>query len=141
MFEAIEDSRYCPVNLVRTYFERLGYEKTDSGFFLPKVRSEGSKTIEGKRVFIQTPIKNEHISYNTCLLDRRRLLNRIGLPGEEFSEHSDRTGGMSQIINSGVAVEDAQRHGRWKSLESARKYIKVSEKNKRKVSAYFFKND
>ena len=83
----------------------------------------------------------KHISYDTAMKDRRVLLNSLGLPGEEFTEHSDKVGGVSKIVNSGASLEDAQTHGRWSSLQTVHRYVKKDEAKKRKLSRFFFKND
>ena len=141
MFEARKGKVYCPVFLTFKYFQRLGYRPTSNGYFLPKVVNRKIGRSRGKSVFIQVPLPREHVSYNTCLQNRRKLLEKIGLPSKEFTEHSDRSGGISHIINNGAPLEDAQTHGRWKSIETPKRYIKKDEKKKRELCRFFFKND
>lgn len=140
MFEAKKGSPYCPVFLISKYFQRLGYSSSSSGFFLPRIISKRTSE-RGRRVTVQMPDPTNHVSYDTCLKDRRKLLTKLGLEAKEFTEHSDRVGGMSHLVNNGLSVEEAQHHGRWKSLESAQKYVQKSDENKRKISRYFFGKD
>ena len=95
--------------------------------------------MSNKNVFVASP--KEHISYNTCLQDRRKLLLRMGLPAKDFTEHSDRVGGVSHLFNNGGTVEEAQAQGRWKTTETPKKYIQKSESKEREISRRFFKND
>ena len=106
MFEATKDKRYCPVNLTRKYFERLGYDPSSKGYFLPKVMMKGKDKKTKETVFIANP--KEHVSYSTCLQDRRKVLLKLGLPGNDFSEHSDRVGGASHLFNKGATVEEVR---------------------------------
>ena len=48
MFEATEEKRYCPVNLTLKYFDRLGYDPSSTGYFLPKlvVKGRDKKSIQ-----------------------------------------------------------------------------------------------
>ena len=140
MFEA-RGKVYCPVFLTYKYFQRLGYKANSKGYFLPKVANKKVGRRFGKNIYVQAAVPSQHVSYDTCLKDRRRLLGELGLPAKEFTEHSDRSGGISQIVNAGAPLEDAQTHGRWKSLETAKKYIKKSELKKRKLSRFFFGKD
>ena len=141
MFEGHKEKIYCPVFLASKYFQRLGYEPTSDGFFLPKVVSQRLGRVNGKVICAQVVNPKEHISYNTCLRDRRELLQKMGLVANDFTEHSDRVGGISHIFNNGASMEEAQSHGRWKSVETPKKYIQKSELKKREVSRFFFKND
>mgnify|MGYP003326125782 CR=1 FL=1 len=139
MFESAKDKRYCPVYLTSKYFERLGYEPSSTGYFLPKVIMKKVDKMSNKNVFVASP--KEHVSYNMCLQDRRKLLLRMGLPAKDFTEHSDRVGGVSHLFNNGGTVEEAQAQGRWKTTETPKKYIQKSESKEREISRRFFKND
>ena len=141
MFEARKGKIYCPVFLTFKYFKRLGYRPTSNGYFLPKVVNKKLGRVRGKSIFVQVPSPKEHISYNTCLQDRRRLLEKIDLPAKEFTEHSDRSGGISHIFNNGASVKDAQVHSMWKSTETPKRYIQKDESKKRELSRFFFKRD
>ena len=135
MFEAATQRNYCPVYLLKKYFERLGYDESSKGHFLPKVALKYNKVLK-KKEWVAVP--EEHISYNACLADRRIVLNKIGLPAKDFTEHSDRGGGASHLFNNGATVEEVQSHGRWKSMVSARKYVQKNEKKEREISRKFF---
>ena len=86
-------SKYCPVYLAAKYFERLGYGQNSRGFFLPKIQIKSLGRVKGQTVYTQKAIPDQHISYRTCLLDRRQVLEKVGLPSKQFTEHSDRIGG------------------------------------------------
>ena len=81
------------------------------------------------------------MSYSTCLQDRRKLLLKLGLPGNEFTEHSDRVGGVSHLFNNGATVEEARDQGRWKSDSTTKQYIQKSEEKAREISRRFFKKN
>ena len=136
MFEAAEKKKYCPVYLLKKYFERLNYKDDSKGHFLPKVALKRNKKLK-KSEWVAVP--EEHISYSTCLMDRRRVLAKLGLPAKEFTEHSDRGGGASHLFNNGATIEEVQTQGRWKSIETPRKYIQKSEQKGREISRKFFK--
>ena len=136
MFEAAEKKKYCPVYLLKKYFERLNYKDDSKGHFLPKVALKRNKKLK-KSEWVAVP--EEHISYSTCLMDRRRVLAKLGLPAKEFTEHSDRGGGASHLFNNGATVEEVQTQGRWKSIETPKKYIQRSEQKGREISRKFFK--
>lgn len=57
----------------------------------------------------------------------RRVLHRccsvLGLDHIPFVPHSFRHGGATRDFIRGVSIEQIKLHGRWKSLESARRYI------------------
>ena len=135
MFEAAEQKKYCPVYLTRKYFERLGYSEDSKGHFLPKVTLRKDK-ITKKNEWVAVP--EEHVSYSTCLADRRRVLAKLGLPAKEFTEHSDRGGGASHLFNNGATLEEVQSQGRWKSIVTPRKYIQKNEQKAREISRKFF---
>ena len=141
LFEARKNKVYCPVFIVYKYFQRLGYKNNSDGYFLPKIKTLKVGRKYGKTIKVQVPNEKDHIGYQTCINDRRRVLNSLGLPGHEFTEHSDKAGGMSTIVNSGANLEDAQTHGRWKSIAVAHSYVQKSEKKKRELSRFFFKDD
>ena len=136
MFEAAEKKKYCPVYLLKKYFERIGYEDDSKGHFLPKVTLKRDKKLK-KSEWVAVP--EEHISYSTCLTDRRRVLTKLGLPAKEFTEHSDRGGGASHLFNNGATIEEVQTQGRWRSIETPRRYIQKSEQKGREISRKFFK--
>ena len=102
MFEGQEGKKYCPVFLARKYFERLGYDDSSNGYFLPKTVSKLVK-VKGKKVRTQVVKSSEHVSYNTCLLDRRKVLKKLGLVAKNFTEHSDRVGGATHFFNEGAS--------------------------------------
>ena len=136
MFEAAKQKNYCPVYLTKKYFERLGYDEDSKGHFLPKVVfKRGDKKLK-KSEWVAVP--EEHISYSTCLADRRRVLARLGLPAKEFTEHSDRVGGASHMFNNGATIEETQSQGRWKTSVTPRKYIQKNEQKEREISRRFF---
>ena len=141
MFEANKGSPYCPVFLLHKYFQRLGYSSNSKGYFLPQIISRRTKGERGRKTTVQVPDPTKHVSYDTCLKDRRKVLTKLGLKAKEFTEHSDRVGGMSHLVNNGLSVEEAQHHGRWKSFDSAQKYVQKSEEKKRNISRYFFGKD
>ena len=61
------DSEFCPVRLLKKYFEWLDYPRGVDGVFLPAVRSKLVKTAGAKRNFrIQVAIPHHAISYDTC---------------------------------------------------------------------------
>ena len=132
---------YCPVFITYKYFQRLGYKGNCNGYFLPQVVNTRVARLKGRNIYVKEANPKKHISYDTALKDRRRLLDSLGLPGDEFTEHSDKTGGITKIVNSGAPLEDAQTHGRWASLQVAHKYVQKNEAKKRKLSKFFFKND
>ena len=136
LFEAADKKNYCPVYLLKKYFDRLGYKEDSKGHFLPKVTLKRDKILK-KSEWVAVP--EEHISYNTCLTDRRRVLAKLGLPAKEFTEHSDRGGGASHLFNNGATIEEVQSQGRWKSNVTPRKYIQKSEQKGREISRKFFK--
>ena len=115
------------------------HKESSSSFFLPKVSLQRIGRVKGKTLSKQVVIRDQHISYDTCLKDRRRVLNTVGVPGEDYAEHSDRGGGITKLVNSGAPLEDAQTHGRWNSLAVAHRYVQKSEEKKRALSRWFFK--
>ena len=137
MFEAAKQKNYCPVYLTAKYFERLGYDQDSKGYFLPKVALKNVDKKLKKSAYVAVP--DEHVSYNTCLADRRRVLSRLGLPAKDFTEHSDRVGGASHLFNNAATVEETQSQGRWKTSVTPRKYIQKSEQKEREISRKFFK--
>lgn len=84
LFEGQKGKIYCPIFLASKYFERLGYEQTLVGYFLAKVINQKLGSVNGKIISVQVANPKEHISYNTCLLDRRKLLQRMGLVASDF---------------------------------------------------------
>ena len=132
-------SKYCPVYLAAKYFERLGYGQNSKGFFLPKIQVKRAGRVRGQTIYTQKALPDQHISYSTCLIDRRKILERLGLPSKQFSEHSDRIGGVSHLLNNGATIAEAQVHGRWKSDKTTLTYVQRSEQKKRELSRLFFK--
>ena len=92
--------------------------------------------INGKTVSVQVANPNEHVSYNTCLLDRRKVLQKMGLVAKDYTEHSDRVGGVTHIFNNGASVEEAQSHGRGKSAITPLKYIQKREDKKERSQKF-----
>ena len=82
MFEAAKQKNYCPVYLTAKYFERLGYDQNSKGYFLPKVALKNVD--KKKKISAYVAVPDEHVSYSTCLSDRRRVLSRLGLPAKDF---------------------------------------------------------
>ena len=137
-FEA-RGSKYCPVYLAAKYFERLGYSQNSNGFFLPKIEVKRLGRVKGQIVYVQKAIADQHVSYKTCMFDRRRVLEKLGIPSKQFTEHSDRIGGVSQLLNNGASIAEAQVHGRWRSDKTPLTYVQRSEQKKRELSRLFFK--
>ena len=134
-----QQSKYCPVFLAAKYFERLGYGQHSNGFFLPKIEIKKLGRVKGQTIYTQKAVPDKHISYKTCLIDRRQVLEKVGLPSKDFTEHSDRIGGVSLLLNNGATIAEAQAHGRWRSEKTPLTYAQRSEKKKRDLSRLFFK--
>ena len=137
MFEAAKQKNYCPVYITAKYFQRLGYDQNSKGYFLPKVAFKAGDKKLKKSEWVAVP--DQHVSYNTCLMDIRRILSRLGLPAKDYTEHSDRVGGASHLFNNGATVEETQSQGRWKMSITPRKYIQKNEQKEREISRKFFK--
>jgi len=56
----------------------------------------------------------------------KRVIGQTGAEIETFSAHSLRAGMMTAADRKGISLEDAMRHGRWKSVSSARIYRRHS---------------
>jgi integrase len=56
----------------------------------------------------------------------KRVIGKTGAEIETFSAHSLRAGMMTAADRKGISLEDAMRHGRWKSVSSARIYRRHS---------------
>ena len=140
LFEGQKGKKYCPIFLAQKYFERLGYDESSKGFFLPKTVMKKVK-VNGKMVSRQVAKPHEHVSYNTCLYDRRKVLQKLGLVAKNYTEHSDRVGGATHCFNEGASLDEVQTHGRWKTAITPFKYIQKSEEKRKAISKLYFKKD
>ena len=109
------DSQFCPVRLIKKYFERLDYPKGVDGYFLPAVRSKLVKTLGVRKNYrVQVALPGQAISYDSCYKDFKRALTAVGENSKLYGEHSDRIGGLSAAANADIPWDEAASHGRWK---------------------------
>ncbi len=102
----------CPVKLIRAYILDL---RIPNGYpVFPKFTSKGRTNPSTVSAVGMTL---DH-SYN----ELRRALCKSAIPGT-YTWHSFRSGGISKAINSGATVNEAMRHGRWRSVSSFDRYV------------------
>ena len=117
---AASNDFYCPVRIIKTYFKVVN--STYDHFLYPCIRKD--------EVLLDVPA-----SYNYSLKKLRDTLKLLGIQDFlEYSEHSERTGGLSTAANAGVSLDLLQVQGRWKSDKVPKMYHKKSLQMKRKIS-------
>ena len=66
-------------------------------------------------------------SYGTFLRWLRRAAEGLGWGAIQWSSHSLRRGGASELAMTGLPIADLLEFGRWLSMRSAREYIRRGE--------------
>ena len=78
-------------------------------------------------------------NYNYCMMKLREGLASIGVHDpENYTEHSDRAGGLTDAVEKGCLLQDLEPHGRWKGPSCPKGYLKRSKQMKRKVSQMLY---
>ena len=125
-----KEPSYCPVRLTGLYLIRLGGGYSGShydGFLVPRTKRAPNNQLEADGRF--------QLSYTTAMEDLRSLLARFGYDSERFTEHSGKRGGATTAAERGMASEDLQRLGGWRSSEMAAKYTDASAEKRLKLSS------
>ena len=105
---------FC-VGIVKKYLAVRGGSPQD--FFFCNFRVN-----QGKIVMLDTVI-----SYDNCLKLFRMALNKVDLPGYDFTLHSVKTGAFSEARNSGkVSLSVLERHVRWVARKMVDRYFSRS---------------
>ena len=118
---AASNDFYCPVRIIKTYFNVIN--SALDHYFIPKIK-DGS-------VHLLEPA-----NYQYCLNQLRNVLKFLGVKNwKDFGEHSDRHGGLSAAAEAGASLLQLQMQGRMKSDKTPKMYYKKSLCTRRKVSA------
>ena len=121
---------YCPVRLTGLYFNRLGGSYSCSrydGFLVPRTRRGLDIRLEADGRF--------PLGYTTAKEDLRNLLAKLGYDSARFTEHSGKRGGATTAAERGMASDDLQRLGGWRSRGMAAKYTDASAEKRLKLSS------
>ena len=123
---AATNNFYCPVRIIKTYFKVIN--SSYDYFLYPRFLKD--------EVLLDVPA-----SYNYSLIKLRETLRSLGYEDfEEFSEHSDRVGGLSTAANAGVSLDLIQVQGRMKSDKVPKMYHKRSLQLRRNFSTVLSKS-
>jgi len=72
------------------------------------------------------PHPNNAINYSLALDDMRELIDRVGLNGSDYAQHSGKRGGACYAAKAGLIEEEIREIGNWKNTATARLYIDKS---------------
>jgi len=72
------------------------------------------------------PHPENAINYSIALDDMRALIDKVGLDGSEYAQHSGKRGGACYAAKVGMIEEEIREIGNWKSTATARLYIDKS---------------
>ena len=103
MYILILGSKYCVVQIMKTYLEKFD-PALDTDFLFPAK--------------MNSPLKE--VSYYQILSGFRATLRAMDVANYgSYTLHSPRTGGLSEAANSGLcSAAELTRHGRWKAGSS-----------------------
>ena len=129
-----EGGAACPYTLFKLYYARTAYYFRDNkiedlNFLFPRLRM-------AKITRVLIPDGRHAVSQNTLVTNIKALAKKIGFSGV-VSGKSAKIGGTSAAFASGLSDADVRDKGRWRSLESAQHYRRVSDSHKLKLAKAF----
>lgn len=98
-----QEPHACPVNITFMYIRMLQYPQGCNGYLQPRISSEGG---------VQKGIPHTKLCYSHALQELKQMLDRLGLDGKQYGEHSGRRGGATAAAEAGAKWTDLKKHGR-----------------------------
>jgi len=117
----------CPVALLRLYFKRFGLKFGGGG----KLLNFRIRRVAGKMVAM--PFHG--LSASNATKWTRKLLEKHGYEARGFTEKSMKVQGVTELLDTGEALENVMVFGRWKSQTTPLHYRNLSVKFKLAVAS------
>ena len=129
-----EGGAACPYTLYKLYFARNSYyfrdgKTEDLNFLFPRLKM-------AKITRILIPDGRYAVSENTLVTNIKAMAKKVGFSGV-VSGKSAKIGGTSAAFASGLSDAEVRDKGRWRSLESAQHYRRISDSHNLKLAKAF----
>ncbi len=129
-----EGGAACPYTLFKLYYARNSYyfrdgKIEDLNFLFPRLKM-------AKITRVSIPDGRHAVSQNTLVTNIKALAKKVGFSGV-VSGKSAKIGGTSAAFASGLSDAEVRDKGRWRSLESAQHYRRISDSHKLKLAKAF----
>ena len=112
------DSDFCPVRLIRLYFQCFGLSfGTGKDFVNFRLNKQAGRHV---------PLTTVSLSRSNATMYTRKLLDRHGYEGQKFTEKSMKVQGVTDLLDTGEPLENVMVSGRWKTQTTPLHYRNLS---------------
>jgi hypothetical protein len=117
VLNAIADDPYCPVLLVKRFFQRFslqfGHQAADTTFVNFQLRKSAGQWF---------PICHKSLSSSGATDSLRKTFQAAGCPIHKVTDKSVKMAGVTAAFAAGATTEDVMHAGRWQSQETPLRY-------------------